>query len=106
MWLRDSLPKDLVGARVLTYGYKSALVESKSFQGIEAIASAFIAHLGRIRKESNVGDQLGDVCWAELGPSGCESIPKPLIFLAHSLGGLVLKQVFTLAALVIEFSTE
>lgn len=54
MWLRDSLPRDLPGTRILTYGYNSDLVGSKSFQGIEAIASEFVALLGRVRQVSNV----------------------------------------------------
>jgi hypothetical protein len=54
MWLRDSLPRDVPGTRILTYGYNSDLVGSKSFQGIEAIASEFVALLGRVRQVSNV----------------------------------------------------
>ncbi|KAH0559934.1 hypothetical protein GP486_003549 [Trichoglossum hirsutum] len=54
MWLRDSLPKDLRGTRVLTYGYNSDLVGSKMFQGIEAIASGFTAYLGRVRQVSDL----------------------------------------------------
>ncbi|KAI9776530.1 MAG: hypothetical protein M1839_009511 [Geoglossum umbratile] len=75
MWLRDSLPEDFSGARILTYGYNSELVGSTSFQGIEALASQFIAAIGRVRQ--TVSDQ---------------DRPRPLIFIAHSLGGLVLKQ--------------
>ena len=30
MWLRDSLPKDVAGLRVLTYGYPSKLFQSRS----------------------------------------------------------------------------
>ena len=54
MWLRDSLPRDLPGTRVLIYGYDSELVGSKSFQGIEAIASGFVGSLRRIRQVSRV----------------------------------------------------
>lgn len=41
MWLRDGLPSDLEGVRVLLYGYDTTLVGSKSFQDLEALASTF-----------------------------------------------------------------
>ncbi len=72
MWLRDALPHDLPGARVLTYGYDTRLVESNSFQNLEDVASTFRASL-RTALRSRLPD-------------------RPLIFIAHSLGGLVLKQ--------------
>jgi hypothetical protein len=58
MWLRDSLPDGLPGARVLIYGYGSELPGSKSFQGIEAIASGFVSSLRRIRQVSRVSVQI------------------------------------------------
>ena len=39
MWLRDSLPNDLPGLRVLLFGYNTNLLDSHSFQTIEDIAS-------------------------------------------------------------------
>ena len=72
MWLRDALPDDLPGARVLTYGYNSRLVGSRSFQNLEDLASKF-----RVSLRTALSDRPPD---------------RPLIFIAHSLGGLVLKQ--------------
>ena len=72
MWLRDALPHDLPGARVLTYGYDTRLAESNSFQNLEDVALTFRASL-RVALGSRPPD-------------------RPLIFIAHSLGGLVLKQ--------------
>lgn len=34
MWLRDRLPKDIPGARILTWGYDLALLSSKSAQSM------------------------------------------------------------------------
>ena len=72
MWLRDALPDRLQGASVLIYGYDSRLAESRSYQNLEDVASKFRQSLsvvlaGRISS-------------------------RPLFFVAHSLGGLVLKQ--------------
>lgn len=72
MWLRDALPEELPGARVMIYGYDSKLAESTSFQNLGDVASRFReslqVHLGK------------------------RASGRPLIFIAHSLGGLVLKQ--------------
>lgn len=71
MWLRDQLPVDVDCLRVITYGYDTTLVNSKSFQTIDDIALFFIQRLLFIR------------------PPGLSA--KPLILLAHSLGGIILK---------------
>ncbi|KAI1862459.1 hypothetical protein JX265_009173 [Neoarthrinium moseri] len=72
MWIRDELPFDLPQLRPVVYGYETPLPKSRSFQTIDDLASQLISHL-----ESNG--------WTSLGA-------KPLVFLAHSLGGLVLKR--------------
>ncbi len=72
MWLRDALPDHLQGARVLIYGYDSKLAESRSYQNLEDVASKFRQTLSVV-----LGGRISS---------------RPLIFVAHSLGGLVLKQ--------------
>jgi hypothetical protein len=59
MWLRDSLPYDLPGVRILTYGYDSHLVGSQSFQGVEALATEFRTQIAAIRKTTNVSRENG-----------------------------------------------
>ena len=71
MWLRDALPQYLPNARIFIYGYDSKLAGSHSFQNLSDLASRFRASL-RVA--------LGSV-----------SRDRPLIFIAHSLGGLVRK---------------
>ncbi|KAK3353544.1 hypothetical protein B0T25DRAFT_214835 [Lasiosphaeria hispida] len=81
MWLRDSLPYDLTRentgrpmARVMTYGYESSVVQSKNIQNLEDLATSLHNSL--------------------LALVGTPTI-KPLILVAHSLGGLIVKQVST-----------
>ncbi|CAI6088227.1 unnamed protein product [Clonostachys chloroleuca] len=74
MWIRDALPKALPRVRPILYGYDTVLQNSKSFQSILDIACGLL-------------NQLRACGWAS--PTA-----KPLLFLAHSLGGLVLKQAF------------
>lgn len=50
-WLRDFLPKDLPGARVMTYGYDSSLVNSKSVMTIMEKAEGLLREL-RFRRLS------------------------------------------------------
>ena len=78
MWLRDRLPHDVPGLRSIIYGYDTSLNKSKSFQTIDDLAMAFVTNLKSIGRAA---------------PSA-----KRSIILAHSLGGIVLKQALTLLA--------
>ncbi|KAI1749840.1 hypothetical protein F4782DRAFT_511720 [Xylaria castorea] len=71
MWIRDALPKHIHGIRAVIYGYETRLAESQSFERIKDLANKLIALL------MTYG-------WGSRSS-------KPIIFLAHSLGGLVLR---------------
>lgn len=72
MWIRDRLPKTHPGIRCILFGYDTHLAGSRSFKNIDDIAITFTAKLRSI---------------------GCTSpSARPMVFLAHSLGGVVLKQ--------------
>jgi alpha-beta hydrolase superfamily lysophospholipase len=75
MWIRDTLPKHLLGVRAVIYGYDTKLKSSQSFQLIPDLAKALI-------------DQLQAHGWDT--PSA-----KPVVFLVHSLGGLLLREAIT-----------
>jgi hypothetical protein len=79
MWLRDSLGVDLQSngercgiGRVMIYGYESGLERSDSFQSLEDLANALRLKLNSLDME------------------------KPIIFIAHSLGGLIVKEMIIL----------
>jgi hypothetical protein len=55
MWLRDSLPTDLPGIRILLYGYETHLYGSRSFQDLEGLAAALRTDLEAIRGISRAG---------------------------------------------------
>jgi hypothetical protein len=55
MWLRDSLPMDVKGLRVFTYGYNTAVPNSNSFQDLEALASTFRRSILAVRRQFPVG---------------------------------------------------
>lgn len=79
MWPRDSLPDALLAdssgnstARIMTYGYESTVQSSESVQHIGDIAKSFCGSLIALARDEN---------------------PKPIIFVGHSMGGLVIKEV-------------
>ncbi|RFU34689.1 hypothetical protein B7463_g1659, partial [Scytalidium lignicola] len=71
MWLVDSLPREFRGARIMTYGFETKLKNNTSTQNLKDLAKYLLSDLENLRK----------------------SPPRvPLVFIAHSLGGLVVKQ--------------
>ncbi|KAI1376505.1 hypothetical protein F4677DRAFT_459687 [Hypoxylon crocopeplum] len=78
MWIRDELPQSLPTVRFILYGYDTILHPSKSFQRVPDLANSFI-------------DVLRADGWTS--PTA-----KPLLFLAHSLGGVLLKQTLLMLA--------
>ncbi|KAG8534008.1 uncharacterized protein KY384_000850 [Bacidia gigantensis] len=81
MWLRDSLPKDLPGSKIWTYGYDSAIAWSSSISGITDFAHDLLERLSSI----------------SISPDGAKF---PSILICHSLGGIVAKKALTLAKLL------
>jgi hypothetical protein len=75
LWLRDFLPDDVPGARVFSFGYDAQICFSKSISGINEIALMLLNQLLVKRRSKN-----------------CQS--SPLIFICHSMGGIIVKQVW------------
>ncbi|KAF5578380.1 ankyrin protein [Fusarium subglutinans] len=71
VWLRDALPSDIPNARILTYGYSSQLVGSESFQSLTDLGRTLQIDLEDIRDSNQ---------------------PRSILFIGHSLGGLVIKE--------------
>ena len=76
-WPQDLLPKDLPTARIMTFGYDADVVGIVKTAGSNTLrdhGKSLANDLAMRRARSN-------------------SIMRPLIFVAHSLGGLVVEQV-------------
>jgi surfactin synthase thioesterase subunit len=80
VWLRDVLPKTLPKARILTYGYDTALVKNKSKESVRDLAKVFLDTLAGFRYRTKTQQ-------------------RPLCFVGHSLGGVVLKEALAIADL-------
>jgi len=70
MWVRDALPKALPSIRAALFGYDTKLVKSNSFQTIADLGLSLANNLKALGFAST----------------------KPLIVLAHSLGGIIVKE--------------
>lgn len=75
-WLSNEscLPKDIPNARILTFGYNSKTYFSRSRSTVQDFASELLAAIST-QRQSEAEKQ------------------RPIIFICHSLGGLVFKQV-------------
>ncbi|KAF8526828.1 hypothetical protein BU17DRAFT_82243 [Hysterangium stoloniferum] len=78
LWLRDFLPQGVPSARILTYGYDAYTQSAagSSTQTLDGHAESFLARLASFRRISDTTE-----------------VPqkRPIIFIAHSLGGIILK---------------
>ncbi|KAH7308422.1 hypothetical protein B0I35DRAFT_380188, partial [Stachybotrys elegans] len=71
MWLRDALPLDFPSARILIYGYDTGLIQSSSFQNLTDLGKVLEIDMKGIQNHGQ---------------------PRPIFFIGHSLGGLVIKE--------------
>ncbi|OJD32091.1 kinesin light chain p46822 [Diplodia corticola] len=78
MWLRDGIPEDFPGSRSIIYGYGSQVPDSSSFQRPHDIAARLVNRLRSVGFGS--------------------SQSRPVILLAHSLGGIILKEALIILA--------
>ncbi|KAI0164334.1 hypothetical protein GGR52DRAFT_585622 [Hypoxylon sp. FL1284] len=78
IWLRDYLPKDEPNTRVLLYGYDTTLLEIDSRMSIEEMGFFFLEILISFRQGNNTNR-------------------RPIIFIGHSLGGLLIKEALVYA---------
>lgn len=84
LWLRDSLPEELPQARILIFGYNANAVFDNSTAGVTDIAGTLLNWLGLRRDD-------------------CQT--RPIIFIAHSLGGIIVKKALVDAQANVAFQT-
>ena len=83
VWLRDFAPKDIPRARFVTYGYDTAVIASDNNQGVRELARTLLDGLAIFRQRT-------------------QTQQRPLLFVCHSLGGVVLKEALVMSSKVTE----
>ncbi|KAI1504195.1 hypothetical protein F5X99DRAFT_372815 [Biscogniauxia marginata] len=78
MWIRDLLPDFLPGCRVYTYGYPSKVFCSSSFSRVQEYSKGLLSSVRDLYDDPDTGT-------------------RPIIFVCHSLGGIVCKQALVFA---------
>ena len=69
LWLRDFLPLAIPNARIMTFGYDSRVVDSRSILGIMENANSLLTHLGNYRNSRDLKVCVTFTCQ----PEGLES---------------------------------
>jgi hypothetical protein len=83
VWLRDFAPQDVPQARFITYGYDTSVVASDSNQGVRELARTLLDSLATFRQRTHTQK-------------------RPLLFVCHSLGGVVLKEALVMSSKAVE----
>ena len=83
VWLRDFGPRDVPRARWITYGYDSAVAASDNTQGVRELAHTFLDGLATFRRRTRTEQ-------------------RPMCFVCHSLGGVVLKEALVMSSKAVE----
>ena len=83
VWLRDFAPQDVPQARFITYGYDTGLIASDNNQGVREIARTLLDSLVTFRQRTHTQK-------------------RPLLFVCHSLGGVVLKEALVMSSKAVE----
>ena len=77
-WPKELLPDDLPNARILSYGYNSTVTNFFSFESIN---------------QNSIYQHAKDMLMEIIAIREDGKLTRPIVFLAHSLGGIIVKEV-------------
>jgi hypothetical protein len=89
LWLQDFLPNAIPDSRIMTFGYDSAFVFGSSMAGLDDFALDLLDRIRATRQSEVLACNL--LC--SRYPDNFQAKNRPLVFICHSLGGIVVKKV-------------
>jgi hypothetical protein len=94
MWLKDLLPQRIPNARILTFGYDTDALKfaEVSHLMLNDHATSLIVEWLRVRRDPEVSQHVYLLPSVLMYCCG-QTTRRPIIYLAHSLGGIVVKHV-------------
>ena len=93
MWLRDYLPRDIKNARVMVYGYPSHLQGNMSRSILSDYSTNLIHRLLTMRESAKVSLSNNWMSDKNLCLKSLQCQDRPIVFIGHSLGCLIIKKV-------------
>jgi hypothetical protein len=91
MWLQDFLPHDFPSIRVMSFGYDSRIVDGPGSNRIIDYAQLLLQELDNARDSKEVRFYMSGIVYGLT--LFIQARSRPIIFLGHSLGGILIRQV-------------
>lgn len=93
-WLRDFLTEDVTNARIMIFNHNTSYQAYALSKSLHDYGKDLLRQLRNVRLEEEVRqDSLDAILIMFMGAYAAQQKKRPIIFIGHGLGGLIIKQV-------------